>query len=347
MARFDTGIYSARQVSDQIRIVKRDAVHPSGPASLSEILLQDLRVERAHAQILMIRQDAKWRMPAIQLPVLYTVLEGDIRLEMAYQPSINLIAGDNVLIFYGDAHLLGKGPLTVAGMAPSVHNPMPELVERRRVGQGSDQAVVLQSVLELTYVRKNAHVSRAAPDLLVLHAPTDANREAPFKSFSYSAKQLAHDLEGPGSLALVSAFANMQLCHALKQWSSRLWGESVHDVRCPNMRRVATVVREIRAHPDRPWCVTDLARHVGLSRSAFAAAFHEIVGEAPIAFLTRTRMERAATLLRTDSLSMYEVAQRVGYPIESSFARAFKRHWGVPPRSFSDKAEGEAAATGR
>nr|WP_087575495.1 AraC family transcriptional regulator [Sphingomonas sp. CDS-1] len=344
MARFDEGIYSDPQVSDQIAIAQGSAVQLAGPVSLSEVLLQDLRVERAHAQILTIGQDVRWRMPAIQLPILYSILEGRIRLDMPGEQPVDLGPGDNALLFYGDAHQLGRGANVETGVAPAVQTLMPELIERRQFGRGAAQAVVLQSLLELTYVRKNAHVSRAAPDLLVLRAPKDEDAEIPFKSFPYSGQQLARDMDGPGSLALVSAFANIQLCYALKQWSARLWGENVHDVRCPNMRRVATVVREIRAHPDRPWTVAHLARHVGLSRSAFAAAFHEVIGESPIAFLTRNRMERAATLLRTDSLSMYEIAQRVGYPIESSFARAFKRHWGVPPRSFSDKAEGEEAA---
>lgn len=338
MARFDERIYSDRQVFEQISITGRTAAHPCGPVSLSEVLLQDLRVERAHAQILHIGQDTTLQMPAVQLPVLYSLLEGSIRLEVPGQPPVDLLPGDNALIFYGDGHKLGRGARVQPGEPPAVQAHLPELIERRHVGHGACAAVVLQTVLELTYIRKNAHISRAAPDLLLLSAPTDGT--APFRSFPFSGEQLARDLEGPGALALVSAFSNMQLCHALKQWSARLWGESMHDVRCPNMRRVATVVREIRAHPDRSWSVTDLARHVGLSRSAFAAAFHEVIGESPIAFLTRTRMERAATLLRTDTLSMYEIAQRVGYPIESSFARAFKRHWGVPPRSFSGSGDG-------
>lgn len=342
MARFDEGVY-ARQVSEQIDVATRKAAHLIGPVSLSEVLLQDLRVERAHAQILTIARDAALAVPDMHHPVLYSILEGTIRLDVPGETPIDLMPGDNALLFYGDPHLLGQG-VAADVRPPQVQARIAELIERRRVGQGPDGVVLLQSVLELTYIRKNAHISRAAPDLLILRAPTPDDAAAAFRSFPYSGAQLAQDLEGPGALALVSAFANMQLCYALKQWSSRLWGESIHDIRCPNMRRVATVVREIRAHPDRPWTVTDLARHVGLSRSAFAAAFHEVIGESPIAFLTRTRMERAATLLRTDSLSMYEIAQRVGYPIESSFARAFKRHWGVAPRSFSDEAEEADAA---
>jgi len=332
----DRSAYSFCKVSERDTLSVHQDGPPKGPVTLSEVLLQDLRVERAHAHCLHLGEDVTLHLSPAPQPILYSVLEGSILLDMPDEAPVTLYPGDNALIFYGDPHQLGQGPKSETGETPDITPQLGETVTHRRVGQGPQQALVLQSVLELTYLRKNAHVSRAAPDLMVLRSPTgpEAN-SAPLKSFPFFADQLLADLEGPGALALASAFANMQLCYALKQWTSRLWGESIHDIRCPNMRRVATVVREINAHPDRAWTVPKLARHVGLSRSAFAAAFQEVIGEPPITFLTRTRMERAATLLRTDSLSMYEIGQRVGYPIESSFARAFKRHWGIAPRSFS------------
>lgn len=333
----DRSAYSFYKTSDRATLTVHKDGPPSGPVTLSEVLLQDLRVERAHAQIIHVGEDATIHMAVTQQPVLYSLLEGSISLSLPDEETVELSAGDNALIFYGDPHSLGEGAVPVSCVPPTLPVQMAETIEHHDIGSGPVRAVLLQSVLELTYLRKNAHVSRAAPDLVVLRNPAGREGQAVFRSFPYVPAQLAADLEGPGALALTSAFANMQLCYALKQWTSRLWGESIHDIRCPNMRRVATVVREINAHPDRPWSVPKLARHVGLSRSAFAAAFHEVIGEPPMTFITRTRMERAATLLRTDSLSMYEIGQRVGYPIESSFARAFKRHWGIAPRSFTGR----------
>ena len=308
-----------------------------GPVTLSEVLLQDLRVERAHAHMLHVANDVSLHMPDAHQPVIYTVLEGALALCVPGEPDVVLHPGDSALIFYGDPHVLGVGPRIWQAVMPVAGLQLDETIRHLRFGDGAMQAVVLQTLTELTYLRKNAHVSRAAPDLLVMRAalrPGQDREMTTFSSLPMVGRQLANDLEGPGALALASAFANFQLCYALKQWTSRLWGDTLHDIRCPNMRRVAMVVREIHAHPEREWTVTKLARHVGLSRSAFAAAFHDVIGEAPISFLTRTRMERAATLLRTESLSMYEIGQRVGYPIESSFARAFKRYWGIAPRRF-------------
>jgi AraC-like DNA-binding protein len=50
--------------------------------------------------------------------------------------------------------------------------------------------------------------------------------------------------------------------------------------------------------PEEPWTVARLADEVGLSRSAFAARFAELVGEPPLGYLTRLRMQRASVLLR-------------------------------------------------
>lgn len=317
----------------------RGAVPGTGPVTLSEVLLQDLRVERAQAQILDIRRNVAVEVGRTLQPMIYTVLDGAIGLSVRDQPPVRVGPGDSALIFYGDRHCLGEGGAALACDPPVATQQLAETVDHRILGQGPGHAVLLQSRLELSYVRKNAHVSRAAPDLLVMRATTGPGDDVPLRAVPFLPDQLMADLQGPGALALVSAFANMQLCYALKQFTSHLWGHSIHDIRSPNMRRVATVVREITAHPDWQWTVPGLARRVGLSRSAFAAAFQEVVGEPPIAFLTRTRMERAATLLRTDSLSMGEVGQRVGYPVESSFARAFRRHWGIAPRNFAGQPE--------
>ena len=68
-----------------------------------------------------------------------------------------------------------------------------------------------------------------------------------------------------------------------------------------------------------------------MSRSAFAARFKEKVGIAPLDYLTQWRMYRAAILLRKGELSVFAIAERVGYGDESAFAKAFKRFSGRSP----------------
>jgi transcriptional regulator GlxA family with amidase domain len=95
--------------------------------------------------------------------------------------------------------------------------------------------------------------------------------------------------------------------------------------------QIARAVHLIHARPEEPWTVERLATEVGYSRSAFAARFRELVGESPMGYVTRARLAAAATLLERTGLSIGEVARRTGYSSQASFARAFKRAFGIGP----------------
>ncbi|HZJ55195.1 MAG TPA: AraC family transcriptional regulator [Myxococcaceae bacterium] len=86
--------------------------------------------------------------------------------------------------------------------------------------------------------------------------------------------------------------------------------------------------------PAEPWTVESLAKEAALSRSALAERFTHLVGEAPMQYLTRWRMQLAATLLRTRNVSVFEAAMEVGYASEAAFSRAFKKVVGLPPAAW-------------
>lgn len=98
-------------------------------------------------------------------------------------------------------------------------------------------------------------------------------------------------------------------------------------LRDPGLARALTAIHE---HPARPWSVEDLARLAGLSRSAFAARFTSLVGEPPLGYLTRWRMQLARRWLR-EGEPVAATAGRCGYDSEASFAKAFKRIHGMGP----------------
>jgi AraC-like DNA-binding protein len=97
---------------------------------------------------------------------------------------------------------------------------------------------------------------------------------------------------------------------------------------------IAAAIDLIHREPDRAWTVGDAAAGVALSRSAFSARFRELVGEPPRRYITRTRLARAAVLLHTTGASIAEIAGRAGYGTEFSFAKAFKRVFGVAPVAY-------------
>jgi AraC-like DNA-binding protein len=97
--------------------------------------------------------------------------------------------------------------------------------------------------------------------------------------------------------------------------------------------QIGAALRAMHADLARPWTVEALARAAGASRSGFALRFHALVGETPLAHLTRWRMHSASCHLRTGTLGLGEIAAQVGYESEAAFSRAFKRIVGRAPGS--------------
>jgi AraC-like DNA-binding protein len=96
-------------------------------------------------------------------------------------------------------------------------------------------------------------------------------------------------------------------------------------------RHVGEALALLHGQPAHAWRVEDLARRVGLSRTALADRFAELIGEPPIRYLARWRMQLAMDALRDARRGVAEVAAEVGYESEAAFSRAFKREVGVPP----------------
>lgn len=103
----------------------------------------------------------------------------------------------------------------------------------------------------------------------------------------------------------------------------------VKGMRLPGLARALSAMHaNIRAN----WTVAELA---GMSRSAFAARFLEMVGCAPIEYLVRWRMALARDALMRGVKSLDDIADEIGYESASAFSTAFRRRTGVAPGSFA------------
>jgi AraC-like DNA-binding protein len=99
-------------------------------------------------------------------------------------------------------------------------------------------------------------------------------------------------------------------------------------------RQIGAALESMHAKIEHPWTVADLAAAAGMSRSAFALRFKEIVGEPPLEYLTRWRIYKAAVLLRQGRKKLIEVANSVGYDSDGAFNKTFKRIVGVTPGEY-------------
>jgi len=118
--------------------------------------------------------------------------------------------------------------------------------------------------------------------------------------------------------------------------------------------RIARALAQIHSAPERPWTLAQLASHAAMSRTAFARRFRALVGQTPVGYLATWRMQKAAYLLEMGTLTIAQVAERVGYMSELAFSKAFRRLIGMPPGAYArrhmrgpDGASARSAQDGR
>ena len=99
-------------------------------------------------------------------------------------------------------------------------------------------------------------------------------------------------------------------------------------------RRLSAVIGHMHANCQQPLSVGDFAQMCDLSEYHFIHLFHEYTGEAPYAYLTRLRLEKAKDLMVSTTLNISEIAAAVGYPNPLYFSRLFRRHMGASPSQF-------------
>jgi len=98
-----------------------------------------------------------------------------------------------------------------------------------------------------------------------------------------------------------------------------------------DIARVSETVRRIEASASERISIAGLAREAAMSAYHFLRVFRHIVGMTPHQYVLRTRLHRAAMLLRASDRSISEIALDTGFEDLSTFNRRFRRVMGVTP----------------
>ncbi len=147
---------------------------------------------------------------------------------------------------------------------------------------------------------------------------------------------LASEMEeqAPGSEVVASRLAEVLFIQVLRAHiasgpeRNKGWLRAIFDP------QIGAALSAIHDRVNTPWTVESLAEAAGMSRSAFAARFKELLGQTPLEYVTEWRMQKGIQLLERRDKKLPEVARLVGYESDAAFSKAFKRVVGANPGEY-------------
>jgi len=143
------------------------------------------------------------------------------------------------------------------------------------------------------------------------------------------------------SLAGDDAIVDAQLAHLTSALVLAVSQAATSTRRMPEARQVSLrestlrlALRYIEDNLDQELSVPQIATYIAVSPRQISRIFRELVNTSPAEYVSRARLDRAATLLRSTDRPVKDIAAQVGIPDVHHFTRVFARYAGVPPSAY-------------
>ncbi len=101
-----------------------------------------------------------------------------------------------------------------------------------------------------------------------------------------------------------------------------------------NYERIARAVQHMNSDYNSNFTLQDYANLCSMSKYHFLRVFEKIVGDTPLNYRNRIRLENAADLLSEENRSVEEIGTLVGFSSSSYFSSAFKKKYGLSPKQY-------------
>jgi AraC-like DNA-binding protein len=258
--------------------------------------------------------------------------------------AIHLTAGELLVVPQGESHIMASvldlSPVQVGPLLATQLETAPRQVMRLSYGGGGTGTRLVCGFLACDDILGNPLLS-ALPRIFKVDMRNDPRSAWLDASLQFATAEAA-DLRA-GSEVVLARLSELLFVEAVRRCIDGLpadkkgWLAGVRD------RFVGRALSMLHAQPARDWTVDELARCAGLSRSALAQRFTDLLGQPPMQYLAHWRLQIAAQELLADGKSVASVAEHVGYESEAAFNRAFKREFGLPPAGWR-RCRGKGAA---
>jgi len=277
-----------------------------------------------------------YAMPKSDHAALLVVTRGRVYFQMdgAKERALELAPGDVAALPHGSSYSIRDAPRTPL-------RPLSELasygaVEREQARGGQTEFIAI--CCELAGGRANP-LLRVLPPLI--HFSGSDGRVARWLEPTVRLLAMESGSSTPGRTTILNRLAEVAFVQMIRTWIDDLpeggggWLGALGD------SHLSRALEAIHSDPGKRWSLASLASRANMSRSAFATRFKSLVGEAPIEYLTRWRMQRAANLLESSNAPLKEVVASSGYASEAAFRTMFKRWVGELPGSYVARVRGE------
>jgi len=269
----------------------------------------------------------------------HLVTEGKGLVQFERESAVPFSAGDMVIIPHG-------APYTVANGSPSKLIDCSDVFSKylagglgtMRLGGGGEASHFICAYFGCDHDADRLFLA-GLPTMIKMNL----RRDVASQWLESSIRHLVAEAESgrPGGMALLSKMAEALFVEALRRYMEELPPEQTGWLAGARDPVVGAALAAFHRTPHHRWTVEELAAEIGVSRSALTDRFTRYLGEPPLTYLARWRMQLAARLLQTTRKTVMQLALDVGYESEAAFNRAFKREFGLPPARYRKKVLGE------
>ena len=272
-------------------------------------------------------------------PVFHVIATGTCWLRSTrLDKPLLLASGDLVIVTRGEAHVVSDEPATPVENFSNFF----DLVKRHasgtnvpfRVGGKGPTTSFVCGGMQFENGANNPLLAVLPP---FLHVAGSESGGLPWLRLTVEHILAELDSGAGGAAEVVTRLADILFIQAVRAYfhenadtAQSGWLAAARD------QQVGRALALLHAKPDEPWTVDMLARRLATSRSSFADRFSELVGEPPLRYLSRLRIDAAARRLRSSDDKLSAVAAEAGYESVSAFNRAFKRQVGMTPGEYRD-----------
>ncbi len=269
---------------------------------------------------------------AEHLILFHLIVEGEATARLPGQGSVALAAGDIAVLPRGDAHELWNGRVTgltdSSALLPKI---LDGTIASERDGGGGRITKFICG-----YIGCDRQATRlflaGLPPLFKVNIRRDSSGEWLESAIRHLASERGP--AGAGRNALLAKLAEALFIETLRRYMAELPRQRTGWLAAARDPAVGRALGAIHHEPAHAWTVASLAQRAGMSRSVFGERFTRLLGEAPLTYVARCRMQLGARLLETTDDTVLQVALNAGYESEAAFNRAFKREFDLPPARY-------------